>query len=300
MKGIASPAVLLLSLALSGGAVGQQTTDRIEGRITDPKGQPLAYVSIGVPGTPIGTVSEENGQFTLYKTDKLGDNDSVRFSLIGYQPRTLTWRDLRQSATTGAIQLEQAARLLNEVKVVGRQVVVKTLGKESYKSLMATNFALSNKPRQNLGAEIGRRFDLPNRACRLEKYRFCMGTNFDTVTFRINVYAVNGMRNLLPQNIYQTVSGKYNGWVEVDLTPYNIVVNENVIVSLQWVDNTPNGTYLQMPMHMPAPVVHYYKYGSQDRWRKFVGMTTTMNLTIAYEKRKGDRVDKDEELAVIE
>lgn len=289
---------LLLTLAVlptAGQSVAEP--DRVSGRLTDPSGKPLAYVSIGVPGTPIGTVSEENGAFVLYGGGRLAETDSVRFSLIGYQPRLLTWGQLKAEPDGNAIRLEEAFQLLNEVRVSGRKPVVRTLGKESAQSLMATNFALSNKPRQNLGAEIGRRFNLPNRACRLEKYRFCVGTNFDTVTFRINVYSARDFRNLLTRNIYQTLGGKHQGWVEVDLEPYNIVLDEDIIVSLQWVDNTEKGTFLQMPIHMPAPATHYYKYGSQDRWRKFTGMTTPMNLTISYQKKKGEPGDDESALA---
>lgn len=135
-----------------------------------------------------------------------------------------------------------------------------------------------------MGAEIGRKFNLPKAACRLEKYRFYLQSNFESVKFRVNLYSLKGMENLLPQNIYYATMGKVNGWIEVDLTPYDIVINEDVVVSIQWIESKGKGSYLQMPIQMPALAVHYYKYGSQDKWKKFNGMTTAMNLTFTYGK----------------
>lgn len=257
----------------------------LSGRLTDTRQQALAYVSIGILNTPVGTVADEQGRFSLYLTNKVSVSDSVRFSLLGYRSRSFTVAELRRLLTSNTpLVMKEQAQLLNEVRVSNRDTKVKTIGSSDIKTSMNTNFALSQKPRQNLGAEIGRTFNLPKGACRLEKYSFYIMSNFESVTFRVNVYDARDFRSLINQNIYVPVKGKGKKWVEVDLTSYDIVATENVIVSIQWVDNSGNGTYLGMPIHMPAFATHYYKYGSQDKWKKFSGMTTTMNLTVTCSK----------------
>ncbi len=150
---------------------------------------------------------------------------------------------------------------------------------------MVTNFALSELPRQNLGAEIGCRFNTSSGLNRLDKYQFYIITNYDSVSFRVNVYRAKTMTSLLSQNIYVTVAGKSRQWVEVDLLPYQIVVSEDVVVAVQWIDSRGVGSAVQMPLQLPAVATHQYRYGSQDRWKKFRGMTTSMNLTFMRSRR---------------
>lgn len=94
------------------------------------------------------------------------------------------------------------------------------------------------------------------------------------------------MKNLLTQNIYVTVAGYARKWVEVVLMPYQLVTSDDVILSVQWVDSYGKGSVLKMPIQMPAAATHYYRYGSQDRWKKFRGMTTAMNLTFTRSKNR--------------
>lgn len=253
---------------------------RVSGKLINTQQQPLSYVSIGIIGTSVGTVSDEQGRFELY----LSSEGNVVFSLIGYRSLTLSTAALKAHSTDQPIVLEEQPFQLPEIRISNREQVTKTIGGDKVKTSMSTNFAIGSKPSQNLGAEIGRKFNLPKAPCRLEKYRFYLQSNFESVKFRVNVYSLKGMENLLSQNIYYATTGKVNGWVEIDLTPYDIVINEDVVVSIQWIESKGKGTYLQMPIQMPTMAVHYYKYGSQDKWKKFNGMTTAMNLTFTYGK----------------
>lgn len=253
----------------------------LSGQFIDARQQPLAYVSIGVANTSVGTVADGQGRFTLYITEKVKPVDTIRISLIGYRSVAFTVAEFTQKmAANPQVILDEDIRQLSEVRIDARASKVKTLGKTGSETSMVTNFALSELPRQNLGSEIGRKFNVSKGVNRLEKYQFYVITNYDSVRFRINVYRAKDMQNLLPQNIYVTIAGKARKWVEVDLLPYQIVTSDDVIVSVQWIDSVGKGTALQMPIQMPAVATHFYRYGSQDRWKKFRGMTTSMNLTV--------------------
>lgn len=71
--------VLLLSIIFQGNSYAQERT--ISGKITDDKGEPLIGVNIFVKGTTLGTVSDNEGKYTL----NVPDNETVlTFSYIGY------------------------------------------------------------------------------------------------------------------------------------------------------------------------------------------------------------------------
>ncbi|WP_020607082.1 carboxypeptidase-like regulatory domain-containing protein [Spirosoma spitsbergense] len=257
----------------------------ITGRLVDTSQQPVLYASIGIVNTPVGTIADDQGRFTLYITDKVEDTDTVVISLIGYHTVALTVAQLA-ARTSGNPQIVMMGmvRELNEVRVDARNSRVKTLGKTGYKTSMVTNFALSELPRQNLGSEIGRKFNVSSGTNWLESFHFYMITNYDSVMFRLNVYQAKTMQNLLTKNVYIRVAGKSRQWVSVDLRPYQLMVSDDVVVSVQWIDSIGKGTALQMPLQLPATATHYYRYGSQDRWKRFRGMTTSMNLTFIHSR----------------
>ena len=70
--------------------------------------------------------------------------------------------------------------------------------------------------------------------------------------------------------------------MEVDLKTQNIRLEEDVIVCLEWIYHAGKGSSLSLPMNMPATGTHFYKYGSQDKWKRFRGMSTAMYLEYSY------------------
>jgi hypothetical protein len=86
----------------------------IKGRVLDHETKlPLPYINIGVVNRNSGTVSMEDGTFTINLTEKKG-TDTVRFSSIGYRPQTFLVEEMRNSPITEFHLLPQTT-LLNEV-----------------------------------------------------------------------------------------------------------------------------------------------------------------------------------------
>ena len=84
----------------------------IKGRVTDEKGDPIIGAAVQVKGTSVGTVTDENGQYSLQVPD---GNATLIVSFIGY---------LRQEVAIGTrtqldIQLNEDSKNLEEVVVVG-------------------------------------------------------------------------------------------------------------------------------------------------------------------------------------
>ena len=118
----------------------------------------------------------------------------------------------------------------------------------------------------------------------MSEFKFYVGANnFDTTRFRVNIYNVkNGRPNQLlnQQDIITTLIQHQKGWASVDLSPQQLFVKEDVIVAVEWIEHSKKGRFLQLPITMPAFATHFYKYGSQDKWKRFRGMSTAMVLTV--------------------
>jgi hypothetical protein len=51
---------------------------------------------------------------------------------------------------------------------------------------------------------------------------------------------------------------------------------------LEWIYHSEKGGTLSLPMNIPAMGTHFYKYGSQNQWKRFLGMSTAMYLEYSY------------------
>ncbi|MFN7117573.1 MAG: carboxypeptidase-like regulatory domain-containing protein [Saprospiraceae bacterium] len=259
--------------SLSGNIINAQT------------GEVLPYVNIGVIGTSYGTVSGLDGTFELVLPDNEFIKDSIRFSSIGFKSQTIATKDARKQ-TPLQIKLEPSAIDLPEIVIKPAFTNYDTLGNNNITTKKATNLAINDRPNQNLGSAIGRKFRV-NKAVYLQKFRFYIAyNNFDTVHFRINVYALsNGKpnQNINQENILITLAHHKKGWVAVDLTPYQIKVNEDFAIAAEWVYASKKGTALGLPITIPSfGAVHLYKFGSQNNWKKFPQMSSCMEVMVAW------------------
>ena len=283
MKTTTTWAVALLLLAQL--ALGQNAR-RFDGRVSDEKGAPLPYVNIGIVGTALGTVSGPDGLFTLFLPDGIPGEDTLRFSMLGHESRSFSLTDFPKQAEGGAVVLPAAAIALREVVVRPRFLRQKQLGMERPGTKRSVNFAIGDRPNQNLGAEVGRKFNLPKGPVQLDRFRFFIAhNNFDTVRLRVNIYSLAKGRpgdNLAPRNIIVELTKGQKGWVDVDLSPYSLVVEEDVVLAVEWVYHAGKGNSLSIPIAMPTPGPHYYKYGSQATWKRFRGMSAALGLEVSY------------------
>ena len=208
--------------------VGFGQADSFSGTTTH-KGKAIAYVNIGIQGKAIGTVSDENGEFTLYlNRTKLSNEDTLVFSRIGYSSMYFSFIQLNEIMASKhplSIELDEKVEQLNEVIVRSRVAKTKEIGSIKKSLLnMNVNFSIAQYPNQNLGSEIGRKFNIRKQHTKIMSFRFYLQhNNFDDVKFRLNIYDIekNGRprKNLLTEHIVLNVRGRKTGWIEVDLSP---------------------------------------------------------------------------------
>lgn len=249
-------------------------------------GEALPYVNIGVIGTTYGTVSGLNGEYDLFLPENESVGDSIRFSSIGFKSQTLAIKDVIIQPIPLQIKLQPTEIELPEIIVKPTFTNYETMGNDHISTKKSTNLAIRDRPNQNLGSAIGRKFKV-KQAVQLEKFRFYIAyNNFDTIHFRINVYDISSGKPeqiINQENIILPLIQHKKGWVEIDLSPYQIKVNDKFAVAAEWVYASKKGTALGLPITIPSVgAVHFYKYGSQNEWKKFPQMSSCMEVTVGW------------------
>jgi hypothetical protein len=93
------------------------------GRVLDGKKQPLAGVTVGMVGVPLGAISDETGAFTILNIP--AGAYTVRASLVGYRAVTTTNIIVSaDEATRLDLVLEEAPVQMQEVVVSAKRPVV--------------------------------------------------------------------------------------------------------------------------------------------------------------------------------
>jgi hypothetical protein len=260
----------------------------VKGRITDPDGRSMAYVNIGVPATTTGTVSDAEGGFYIDIGQLDQDIFYLKFSSLGYEDHKAgPFQKTALSDRDTVIKVELRAReySIPQVEIVFDTLKVKTIGNRNSRVRMQNNLAISKRPGQNLGMAVGRKFRLGKDAVVLKKLKFYLSRNdFDSVSFRISFLNLENGKPGSPAISREILHHEHmasRGWISVDLDSYDIVLRGSIVVSLEWVGCSSSGSRLCMPITVPAPgAIHYYRFGSQNEWRRYPGMSVAMILEV--------------------
>lgn len=256
----------------------------IKGIVTDSLKNPIQYANVGILNKPLGTLTNANGEFIL-NVDNSMNLDTLKISCLGYKSKEMKVESLINNKSEIQISLANYIEKLNEVVITSRKLKMHTEGKEKTKTSASVIFANSNYANQNLGSEIGRKFSLGNKkpSVLMHFKFFIRENNFELVKFRINIYSINNNRphkKLFGSNIIVDVNNKSKDWVNVDLTKYDIKTQEDVIVTVEWLEGSKDGNKLNLPIIIPSfGSTHYYKFGSQARWQKYSNLSSSMILS---------------------
>ncbi|MEJ8804430.1 carboxypeptidase-like regulatory domain-containing protein [Pontibacter sp. H249] len=216
-------------------ALAQPSTIKLQGITVDASNHtPVPFISLGLKGTDLGTVSNNNGEFELFVAEKHAA-DTVVISMVGYREFRYTVKDLAQLLKANShLAMVAATYTLNEVEVTSQKLKIVTLGnKATPAGVGMTPFKFSN-----LGNEIGLLCKVKGKTTYLEEFNVDIFLNdYDTLFFRLNIYTLeNGLPkdNILHAPVYLKFTGK-KGKASINLQPYNIMVNEDFVVSLEYV-----------------------------------------------------------------
>lgn len=272
-------------------------------------GENLSYVNIGIPSKGWGFLSNENGDFS-FKVTSEKDTDTIQFSLIGYQPAILTFKDLKSKCEAGtAIYLNETIYDLATVSIIPNEYETKVLGNKNpedlecgeipkrvdstYKQIVLEKGLDTN----SIGFEFGNRISIEKgQRTFIDKVQFkvCLQPK-DTAKYRINVYTQNDKRlslftlkNILKESIIINCYGKTEV-ITVDLSSQNIEVMDDFIVALEclYASDRKMKIGAAVSLFSSTDLLIRISPASQEWFKLPVGKITFVSATVSYKKKPG-------------
>lgn len=217
-------------------ALSAASQNRVSGTLLDSKTyENIPYVIIGIDDKQTGSVSDSVGYFTLHIGKRATLTDSVTFYHPNYEQLNICHNDLLNSGNR--IYLTAKEPLLNQTNQLkpGAEII---LGKDRIgaKMLQANFFAVNEiNGSDRVSREMGMIFKLKTDYL-LKTVNFYIGKNdHKRVKFRLSFYSVenNFPKDLIVNNdIVCSVDNKYEGWVKIDLRPYNIYITNRKAIAV--------------------------------------------------------------------
>lgn len=276
MKNTFTKKSLLALFFISGVAFsfGQQTVKNI--LKDEATKEPVEFANIGIIGKGVGTVTDEKGEFNLSIPDSLA-GEKVRISRIGYKTKEMSVSEFQKQA---GFTLAQSVTSLNEVAVSAKKMKIKIVGSETKTKSVSAGFK-----KNNLGAELAIRINVKSPNTQLRKFFInIVSNNIGIPLFRFNVYTVSKDgrpgENILTQNILFEPKEK-TGLAELDLMPYNIYVNDDVFIAIEWVKDLGDVKGLNFSTKLVGGPT-YHRQASQDKWDKLPSFGVGLHAEIGY------------------
>ncbi len=279
---------LLLSFLYLADLPAQDTTS---GSIVDAQtGAPIAYANIGIVGQGVGTVSDDEGNFKLRLRENY-DDQPLRVSILGYASfdgKVSQFKKLvRQNKV---IKLEPLSYDLQEIVVAPAFSKTKRFGNRAVSKKLTDGFRGDLLGREGgIIVKLGERY----RPGVITKFRvFIVSNPYKEIKFRVNFYKLEGGLPGEPLSRKSIIiSSKIkSGVFEANLEDYNVVVDDDFAMTLEWIEDfTLAGQYrmggLRFAMQRFGPKC-VFRYASQDDWDAYSGLlapSPCMNVTIGYD-----------------
>ncbi|MCB0629884.1 MAG: carboxypeptidase-like regulatory domain-containing protein [Saprospiraceae bacterium] len=223
-------ALLLFSLLCP--LQAQTLTGKVQNAQTN---NPIIYAHVGVVGTGIGTITDENGDFKLNLPPNLPPQAVLQFSAIGFDTRQITPAHLRSNPI---VKLQPASISLPEVTVTDRRrdrLITKGHYSRSRRIVTGWSGGISR------GGVRAAHIRLPNHAtdARLKIFRFHLAYNgYDSILFRVHFFYPAdsgkgpGEAFALTEDIFLS-HGNTTGEIELDLTPWQIITDQDFYVAVE-------------------------------------------------------------------
>ena len=260
--------------------ISKKTELDLRGRVLDIiNEEALAFVNVGVQDKNIGTVTGHDGSF-LIKTNPGLLTDSVKISMAGYKSQTWSISELLKQTKPVVIFLKEKIFELKEVVVTTKSLPTRTSGNTT-----VSRFISVGLPLKFLGSETGIKIRLGKNPVLLKSFAFNISENrLDTAVFRMNIYHFKKgvpSENILQKNVLIPI-GKQIGRYLVNLTDYKLVMKDDILISLEWIEGSSSASQ-KGSIFLSAGFLNsatWHRLTSQGEWKKASGIGVGFNVVV--------------------
>jgi len=236
-----APIWLLVALLIID-PVSNLIAQTIQGKVLDIETkETLAFVQIGILNKNIGVLTDENGLFQLDQ-NRIQDLDSLVFSYLGYAPQIVSFQELKTSSTPTIFLTKQIFEL-PDVNIQAKALTKnKKIGyKKTPLKMFHTGWSNKGMNRNLVDDPVGERgtiIKLKGKTALIKNINFHIADNeYDSILCRIHLYSIkDGLpdKELTQENVFVKTAQKY-GWVTVPIDHLELVLQEDVIATVEWV-----------------------------------------------------------------
>ncbi|MCB0688971.1 MAG: carboxypeptidase-like regulatory domain-containing protein [Saprospiraceae bacterium] len=224
---------------------GSQAQTEIKGYVLALPGKnPIAFANIGILNASVGTISDQDGSFSLSIASQYF-RDSIIFSALGYEPLKIPIRKLIDNRQM-TVYLRETAYRLSEVVVMAERGTTKSMsignqhfdGSSLYGDTInaGSSMALLIKSINRRGKK---NIDFP--AYLKEAEVLILNNTFPDFKIRVRVYDVDTIkgkllpgRDLLEASVVEQSNIK-DGWLSFDLSEYRLLVEKDFFIVFEWI-----------------------------------------------------------------
>jgi CarboxypepD_reg-like domain len=211
----------------------------VKGWVIDQSGKkPIAYANIGIVNTGIGTISNEDGSFSLQITD--GNlKDTLRVSAIGFGKKNISIQSFIHRDVT--IYLKEQITQLNEVTITSTKEKNKifelgnrrfrggTLETDTLYAGSSTALLIENK--KTIQKELSFPVYLQSASIRIFR------NNLPSFKMRVRLYSVDSItkspgEDLLNKSVV-IESTMRNGWLMFDLSKFQYLIKQPFFIAFE-------------------------------------------------------------------
>lgn len=248
--------LLICTLAMVSNVVISQ--HRIEAQLIDSlTSRGIAYANLGIPNYNVGTLTNEGGYFKFLVDDSLPK--PIKISALGYETRTVELTDLK-----GQVALPPIPNKEPELVPHLPDRVWRFRGTRVRKGYLSMGVG-------GRSTEIAVRIAITEPGTAITSFfvRLVKGGSDTVPAFRINIYQpdIDGKPgvSLLRENIIAQPESK-TGLIEIDLRAYRILADQDVYVSLEWLNDPGEKGFLIASDVIGAET--WIKSCSHQKWNK--------------------------------
>ena len=250
--------------------------------------EPIPFANIGFIEKGIGTISNENGEFNLrFNSTLINTNALLKISVLGYETITLSGLKLLDLVSKECkLYINPEPFALETVTITNEKGKIVRIGNTDSNK---TSYGYW-KDREALGGEIAGKVQIRKKRTKLLKLDFNVLENLsDSVKVRINVYDYSKRypgEKILKENIFKVIDIK-QGIVSVDLKPYDVIVNDDIVVSIELIQVYGNEITFAVAAE-PFSGIAFRRYISLDKWirHEYMGISFSVLAFVPEKKRK--------------